>query len=112
MARLAARVTENVDGEFFVDESCIDCDACRQIAPETFAESARFGQSFVWQQPVTEEATRRAAMALVACPTSSIGSLHKIGVADASRAFPERVDGDVYYCGYHSPHSYGASSYL
>ena len=26
----------NVDGEFFVDSTCIDCDACRQIAPAVF----------------------------------------------------------------------------
>ena len=36
MARASDRITENVDGDFFVDSSCIDCDLCRQLAPLTF----------------------------------------------------------------------------
>lgn len=56
MALIERRLPENVDGEFFVDDSCIDCDACRQIAPETFrdhgghlercVESMKTGKSF------------------------------------------------------------------
>jgi hypothetical protein len=33
--RKGARVG-NVDGSFWVDSTCIDCDACRWIAPGTF----------------------------------------------------------------------------
>ena len=33
MANVKKRVRENVPGDFFVDSTCIDCDACRQIAP-------------------------------------------------------------------------------
>jgi glyoxylase-like metal-dependent hydrolase (beta-lactamase superfamily II) len=51
-------------------------------------------------------------MALVACPTSSIGTEHKADVREASRAFPEHVTGNVYYCGYASESSFGASSWL
>src|SRR5258708_37881214 len=36
MAQIAQRLPENVQGEFFVDSTCIDCDACRQIAPASF----------------------------------------------------------------------------
>ena len=32
MANLKKRVPENFPGDFFVDSTCIDCDACRQIA--------------------------------------------------------------------------------
>jgi ferredoxin len=38
MANLALRLPENIPGDFFVDSTCIDCDACRQIAPEIFSE--------------------------------------------------------------------------
>jgi len=51
MARLSARLDENAPGAFFVDDSCIDCDACRQIAPETFVRSRRLRQSIVAAQP-------------------------------------------------------------
>jgi glyoxylase-like metal-dependent hydrolase (beta-lactamase superfamily II)/ferredoxin len=112
MARVAARIAENVPGPFFVDASCIDCEACRQIAPETFARSSRLEQSFVAAQPEGAGAEHRALMALVACPTASIGASPKRALDAAVRAFPERLDEDVYYCGWHAEASYGASSYL
>ena len=36
MANPRKRVPENVPGDIFVDSTCIDCDACRQIAPSVF----------------------------------------------------------------------------
>lgn len=111
MADPARRLSDNVPGEFFVDSTCIDCDTCRQIAPNTFARS-RFEQSFVAQQPQAADERRRAALAVVACPTSSIGGGAVSEVRQAARAFPERITEDVFYCGYASEHSYGASSYL
>jgi glyoxylase-like metal-dependent hydrolase (beta-lactamase superfamily II)/ferredoxin len=112
MARIAARVDENVPGPFFVDDSCIDCDACRQIAPATFARSSRLGQSIVSVQPDREDCEQRALMALVACPTASIGVSPRRALDAAVAAFPERLDEDVYYCGWHAEASYGAASYL
>ena len=72
MALLSGRLPQNVDGDFFVDATCIDCDACRQIAPGTFHDHG--GQSSVYCQPETGGDIRRALMALVACPTASIGT--------------------------------------
>jgi glyoxylase-like metal-dependent hydrolase (beta-lactamase superfamily II)/ferredoxin len=112
VARLSDRLPENVGGEFFVDSTCIDCDTCRQIAPEVFAESKRAGMSYVHAQPQTADSTRRALMALVACPTASIGTERKHDVRGAAAAFPERVEGSVFYCGFCSEASFGASSYL
>jgi glyoxylase-like metal-dependent hydrolase (beta-lactamase superfamily II) len=51
-------------------------------------------------------------MGLVACPTASIGTACKADVAAAAAAFPEHVTAGVYYCGYASESSFGASSYL
>ena len=68
--------------------------------------------SIVARQPHSAGELRRAAMALVACPTSSIGSVHKQDVRAASRAFPERITEGVYYCGYAAESSFGASSWL
>src|SRR5262245_40485791 len=76
MANPAHAYTENVTGNFFVDDTCIDCDLCRQIAPSVFKEY--FDHSAVFHQPESETETHRAAMALVACPTASIGTRDKL----------------------------------
>ena len=55
---LAKRLPENVDGPFFVDSTCIDCDTCRQIAPAIFGGSGGF--SFVQLQPRSEDERRGA----------------------------------------------------
>ncbi|HEY3594101.1 MAG TPA: MBL fold metallo-hydrolase [Polyangiaceae bacterium] len=122
MAHADRRFAENSPGDWFVDDSCIDCAACRHIAPSVFAASSR-GFSYVGHQPSDAE-RERAAMALVACPTSSIGGGDAALVRRAAAAFPAPVLGgrgffaecgaetDVWYCGYHSASSYGAASYL
>jgi glyoxylase-like metal-dependent hydrolase (beta-lactamase superfamily II)/ferredoxin len=104
---------ENAEGNFFVDTTCIDCDLCRQIAPSVFEDAADY--SIVWHQPESPAELRHAAMALVACPTASIGTRTKLDAsisATAASAFPELVEENVYFCGYASRDSYGASSYL
>ena len=111
MADPARRLPENAPGALFVDATCIDCDACRQIAPGVFARS-HSELSFVEHQPTEATLSRRAAMALVACPTASIGGAPKSLVSAAARSFPEPVTGDVLYCGYTSSDSFGAASYL
>ena len=112
MARFAARLDENAPGSFFVDDTCIDCDACRQIAPTTFVRSRGRGQSIVAAQPEGVDGEKRALMALIACPTASIGSIPKLPIDDASASFPEPIEDGVHYCGWHAKESYGASSYL
>jgi len=58
MANLAKRVSQNALGDFFMDSTCIDCDACRQIAPAVFSQATE--TSYVSHQPETP-ADRRAA---------------------------------------------------
>ncbi len=110
MARQSNRLSENAPGEFFVDDSCIDCDTCRQIAPEVFGSAA--GTARVATQPSSPAAERRALMALVSCPTSSIGSVGKRDPRPGIEALPELIADGVYYCGFASADSYGAASYL
>ena len=112
MARLAARLAENAAGDFYVDSTCIDCDTCRQIAPEVFARADAIEQSVVVCQPDGEPARARSLMALVACPTASIGTVSKADARLAAARFPEPIAGEIYYCGYTSEKSFGASSYL
>lgn len=110
MANPARRLRENVEGDFYVDDTCIDCDACRQIAPGAFRDHG--DQSSVYRQPLNAEEERRALSALVACPTGSIGATRRHDVRAAIDSFPERIDGNVYFCGFTSESSFGAWSYL
>src|SRR4051812_9633580 len=110
MASPSLRLPENTPGAFYVDRTCIDCDTCRRIAPESFAQGDGF--SFVSSQPAGEEARRRALMALVACPTSSIGTDPVADARPGAFAFPEHVDENVFFCGYTSERSFGAWSYF
>ncbi|WP_437586579.1 MBL fold metallo-hydrolase [Sorangium sp. So ce1000] len=112
MARPEDRLPENALGDYFVDRSCIDCDVCRQIAPSVFVRAPALEQSIVARQPATPDEHHRAAMALVSCPTASIGTAAPAGMVAATLAFPEPIEEDIYYCGYTSSSSYGAASYL
>ena len=110
MANQKKRLATNVVGEFFVDSTCIDCDACRQIAPANFAEYGDY--SSVQKQPENEREEREAWRALLACPVGSIGSLGANRAKEIQDDFPLHVDGEIYYCGFNSRDSYGANSYL
>ena len=109
MARRELAVAENVPGDLFVDESCIECDTCRELAPDVFG-SLDSGQSFVRVQPADDATWRRALHAVVSCPTSSIGA--ERSAKEAANDLPVELDGPVYRCGYSSEASYGAQSYL
>jgi glyoxylase-like metal-dependent hydrolase (beta-lactamase superfamily II)/ferredoxin len=111
MASLAERLPQNAPGEFFVDRTCIDCDTCRYVAPSVYAELAE-GYSYVQRQPATDEEIRRAQMALLACPTGSIGTLSRQDLKPARQAFPEQIEDNVYYCGFTAEASFGAASYF
>lgn len=110
MANPNKRVAENVPGDFFVDSTCIDCDACRQIAPAVFGEAAE--TSLVKAQPVSNADRRQALRALLACPTGSIGCLGDDDVKAVMRDFPLKIEEPVYYCGFNSPKSFGGNSYF
>src|SRR5206468_6940717 len=98
MANPNRAYADNVSGNFFVDDTCIDCDLCRQVAPSVFKEES--DHSVVHQQPRSADETHRAAMALVACPTGSIGTRTKLDSRAAASSYPEVVDENVFFCGY------------
>jgi glyoxylase-like metal-dependent hydrolase (beta-lactamase superfamily II)/ferredoxin len=110
MASVAKAVAENVAGEFFVDSTCIDCDTCRQLAPHVYGEASDY--SFVQEQPLSSSDRRAALHALLACPTGSIGTRGPSDAKTLAGDFPLLVEGDVYYCGFTSPKSFGGSSYF
>src|SRR3954470_19519138 len=97
MANPKKRVPENVPGDFFVDLTCIDCDACRQIAPSVFGEAA--DTSFARAQPVSIDDQRQALHALLSCPTGSIGCLSDDDPKAVMKDFPLVIEEPAYYCG-------------
>lgn len=109
MATPSKRRPENIDGDFFVDSTCIDCDTCRWMAPATFNRAN--GQSVVYKQPKNQNEKTKAAQALLSCPTASIGYLAK-DLKLQEIKFPLLIEDNVYHCGYHSEKSYGAASYF
>lgn len=74
MADRTQKTPNNVPGPFYVDETCIDCDLCRETAPATFRRDDESGGSYVWRQPTTTEERTLAEDALQCCPTETIGN--------------------------------------
>ncbi len=110
MANYSRRVAENIDGLFFVDDTCIDCDTCRELAPESFLDAGEY--SAVYKQPVTADDILKASQALLSCPTGSIGTTEKIDLHPAIDSLPMEIEENIYYNGYASRYSFGASSFF
>ncbi len=74
MAEIDNRYPENTAGTFYVDDQCIDCDLCRETAPDNFTRFEDGGYSYVYKQPENEEETALCQEALDGCPVEAIGS--------------------------------------
>ena len=74
MADMNQKTPENVPGKYYVDNTCIDCDLCRNIAPGTFTRYDEGGYSVVFKQPETPEEIALAEEAKTSCPSETIGN--------------------------------------
>jgi ferredoxin len=74
MADAANKYPENVAGEFYVDDQCIDCDLCRETAPANFKRNDDGGHSFVYKQPENPEEEAVCKEAMEGCPVEAIGN--------------------------------------
>ncbi len=142
MADAAKRLSTNIDGNFFVDATCINCATCRQLAPKSFVENGEY--SSVYRQPETVSERYQAYQALLACPVGSIGALvpDKGVMRAATESFPMLIEregarpsgqkpvpagvgwagattpgaggceSEVFYNGFNSEKSFGANSYF
>jgi ferredoxin len=73
MASKEAKYSINVPGRFYVDENCIDCDLCREIAPAFFTRNDDDGHSYVFKQPQSANELELCREALNDCPVEAIG---------------------------------------
>ena len=73
MADQALKHLENVPGRYYVDQECIDCHLCSQIAPDNFARSLKGGYDYVSMQPNNETQEQLCQEAMECCPVEAIG---------------------------------------
>ncbi len=74
MADRTRRTAQNATGKYYVDDSCIDCDLCRNSAPTLFGRDEQVGLSIVHRQPQTTDELTLAEDAREVCPSDSIGN--------------------------------------
>lgn len=74
MADYENKQPESVAGAWFVDDQCIDCDLCRETAPDNFTRSDDGGYSYVYKQPENDEEKGLCEEAMEGCPVEAIGS--------------------------------------
>jgi glyoxylase-like metal-dependent hydrolase (beta-lactamase superfamily II)/ferredoxin len=112
MANIKKKLPGNIEGNFFVDSTCINCDACRQLAPETFQEQEEF--SSVYHQPALDLDRHHAYQAMIACTVGSIVVMQpdRDQWQAAMSSFPLRLDDSLYYAGFNSEKSFGGNSYF
>lgn len=68
----AHRYPLNVPGRFYIDDQCTDCDLCRECAPSNIRRDDRFGHSYVYRQPETEEEIAAVMEGVEGCPTEAV----------------------------------------
>src|SRR5215208_5652266 len=112
MAHQNKRLPSNVAGNFYVDSTCINCDACRQLASDSFEEIG--DHSAVTMQPHGEEQLHGAYQALLACPVGSVGTVlsDRTRMQAAMASIPLRLEDDVHYCGVNPDKSFAANRLL
>ncbi|NES76265.1 MULTISPECIES: MBL fold metallo-hydrolase [Okeania] len=111
MAKIKLRRTENINGDIYVDSTCIDCDTCRWMSPTVFHRNG--DKSAVYHQPKNDKERQEAIQALLSCPTNSIGTIEAPkDIKKIQQTLPILVADNVYHCGYHSEKSFGAASYF
>jgi glyoxylase-like metal-dependent hydrolase (beta-lactamase superfamily II)/ferredoxin len=111
VANPSRRRPQNAPGDLFVDDTCISCDTCRQLAPATYG-GGEDDPSYIARQPADPADRHRALLALVSCPVGAIGAASKAGLAEAAAALPVEVAPGVLRCGYAAEASFGAAAWL
>lgn len=65
---------ENAKGKFYVDRTCIACDACCIVAPDNFKMHEIDGHAFLTKQPATPQEEDQCKEAMEGCPVEAIGN--------------------------------------
>ena len=68
------RWAENVPGKFYVDQQCLDCELCAELAHGHFSRNDAGGYFYVSRQPNTTEEDVLLQQAVESCPCEAIFS--------------------------------------
>ena len=74
MADKTQKVSENVPGKWYVDETCVPCKTCLEEAPQLLKYTADETKVFFSRQPADPAEEEAAQRASDVCPTGSIGN--------------------------------------
>ena len=74
MADPTNKYQDNVAGRWYVDNQCILCSLCSELAPNNFKESPGADHDIVYKQPENEEEERLCQESLEQCPVEAIGN--------------------------------------
>lgn len=61
-----------LEGQFHIDDTCIDCHLCQDLAPDNFEDDLESDIHYVHKQPDTEDELECVLDAYESCPTGSI----------------------------------------
>jgi glyoxylase-like metal-dependent hydrolase (beta-lactamase superfamily II)/ferredoxin len=137
-AQKPVRLPENAEGIVYVNELCINCEACAGFAPATFGCNQNIQKHVVHTQPTSAGELAQARAAMAACPVAAIRLDTKTTVKDDSaivqsmsrskeapgQTFPRPLFQDetntsnqpavpsVYWTGHHNAASFGAVPFL
>ncbi len=78
MADRKNKITDNINGPFYVDTDCIRCGNCADVALENFARGFAPDQEdedfyYVHKQPQSDEEHDNCEQAMEECPVDAIG---------------------------------------
>lgn len=73
MADIKNMVKGNVRGKYYVDTSCICCEACTSTAPDNFRMKDDKSSSMVFKQPENSSENKACDNAKNNCPVEAIG---------------------------------------
>lgn len=73
MADKNNKVTDSVSGKYYVDHTCISCEACTYTAPDNFRMTKDGSSSIVFKQPSSESELAACNDAKAGCPVGAIG---------------------------------------
>ena len=91
MAAFGNKYPENVAGKYYVDDQCIDCDLCRETAPDNFTRNEDGGYSYLYKQPTSAEEETLCKEAMEGCPVEAIGNDgERAQVASAEHPQPQQ----------------------
>ena len=97
----------NTPGPWYVDDQCICCGLCENVAPELFRMSADGSHYLVYRQPAAPQDLEDAENAMERCPATAIGSDRVIAPTHMGRS-DVQIHGAVSegtgpLCGYNLP---------